>query len=253
MSPCSHRALGRLRTRPRQPQPRQTWRKRPIRYRRLRIPNIAQPPRAASSEKGIEYREIRHRAHPRAANAIPGNLRKRILPIYTVGTFHAYNEGLSPGYIFWRPILKVAADRLNGRIAVSDPLPNMQHDTSQAITRSYPTDAKQPDSQNHYLDQTHSAAIPSTCSSWEGWARNARDLTICSPHTAHSNGDIQTSDSSLSNQARQTWHHTEQWANAASTMSCSPDRYLTPSNRRTTATPISSAPPTLAKRASGWC
>lgn len=41
-------------------------------------------------------------------------------PSTTVGTFHAYNEGLSPGYIFWRPILKVAADRLQGRIAVSD-------------------------------------------------------------------------------------------------------------------------------------
>ena len=49
-----------------------------------------------------------------------GTFASAFSPSTTVGTFHAYNEGLSPGYIFWRPILKVAADRLNGRIAVSE-------------------------------------------------------------------------------------------------------------------------------------
>ena len=49
-----------------------------------------------------------------------GTFASAYSPSTTVGTFHAYNEGVSPGYIFWRPILKVAADRLHGRIAVSE-------------------------------------------------------------------------------------------------------------------------------------
>jgi phosphatidylinositol alpha-mannosyltransferase len=42
-------------------------------------------------------------------------------PSPTVGTFHAYNEGIGRGYMFWKPVLKYGAIRLNGRIAVSEP------------------------------------------------------------------------------------------------------------------------------------
>ena len=49
-----------------------------------------------------------------------GTFASAFSPSTTVGTFHAYNEGISPGYVFWRPILAAAADRLDGRIAVSE-------------------------------------------------------------------------------------------------------------------------------------
>lgn len=42
-------------------------------------------------------------------------------PSPTVGTFHAFNEGPGRGYIFWKPVLRRGAVRLNGRIAVSEP------------------------------------------------------------------------------------------------------------------------------------
>jgi phosphatidylinositol alpha-mannosyltransferase len=42
-------------------------------------------------------------------------------PSPTIGTFHAYNEGMGRGYVFWKPVLKKGAVRLNGRIAVSEP------------------------------------------------------------------------------------------------------------------------------------
>lgn len=42
-------------------------------------------------------------------------------PSPTVGTFHAFNEGPGRGYVFWRPLLRKGAVRLNGRIAVSEP------------------------------------------------------------------------------------------------------------------------------------
>lgn len=42
-------------------------------------------------------------------------------PSPTVGTFHAFNEGRGRGYMFWKPLLRRGAVRLNGRIAVSDP------------------------------------------------------------------------------------------------------------------------------------
>lgn len=64
-----------------------------------------------------------------------GTFASAFSPSTTVGTFHAYNEGLSPGYIFWRPILKVAADRLDGRIAVSEP-------ASEYAARYFPGDYK---------------------------------------------------------------------------------------------------------------
>ena len=38
-----------------------------------------------------------------------------------VGTFHAYNESRASGYTFWKPVLAKAANRLDGRIAVSEP------------------------------------------------------------------------------------------------------------------------------------
>ncbi len=41
-------------------------------------------------------------------------------PWPTVGTFHAYRENLSLGYIAWKPIFNAVADRLDGRIAVSE-------------------------------------------------------------------------------------------------------------------------------------
>ena len=41
--------------------------------------------------------------------------------IPTVGTFHAYNEGVGKGYVMWRPVLERIAKRLSGRIAVSEP------------------------------------------------------------------------------------------------------------------------------------
>ena len=42
-------------------------------------------------------------------------------PSPTIGTFHAYNEGVGRGYMFWKPVLKKGAVRLSGRIAVSEP------------------------------------------------------------------------------------------------------------------------------------
>lgn len=42
-------------------------------------------------------------------------------PSPAIGTFHAFNEGPGRGYVFWKPVLRKGAERLNGRIAVSDP------------------------------------------------------------------------------------------------------------------------------------
>ena len=38
-----------------------------------------------------------------------------------IGTFHAYNENRASGYTIWKPVLARAADRLDARIAVSEP------------------------------------------------------------------------------------------------------------------------------------
>ena len=54
-------------------------------------------------------------------------------PSPTIGTFHAYNEGPGRGYIMWKPVLKRAAVRLSGRIAVSEP-------ARQYVMRYFPAD-----------------------------------------------------------------------------------------------------------------
>ena len=41
-------------------------------------------------------------------------------PWPTVGTFHAYSEKLHPGYLSLKPFFTLVADKLNGRIAVSN-------------------------------------------------------------------------------------------------------------------------------------
>ena len=40
-------------------------------------------------------------------------------PWPTVGTFHAYSENIHPGYLSFRPVFQMIADKLHGRIAVS--------------------------------------------------------------------------------------------------------------------------------------
>ena len=41
-------------------------------------------------------------------------------PWPTVGTFHAYSEHIHPGYLSFKPIFTLVADKLDGRIAVSN-------------------------------------------------------------------------------------------------------------------------------------
>ena len=41
-------------------------------------------------------------------------------PWPTVGTFHAYSENIHPGYLSFRPVFQMIADKLHGRIAVSN-------------------------------------------------------------------------------------------------------------------------------------
>lgn len=41
-------------------------------------------------------------------------------PWPTVGTFHAYSENIHPGYLSFRPLFSMVADKLDGRIAVSN-------------------------------------------------------------------------------------------------------------------------------------
>ena len=41
-------------------------------------------------------------------------------PWPTVGTFHAYSDNIHPGYLGFKPLFTLVADKLNGRIAVSN-------------------------------------------------------------------------------------------------------------------------------------
>ena len=41
-------------------------------------------------------------------------------PWPTVGTFHAYSENIHPGYLSFKPVFTMVADKLDGRIAVSN-------------------------------------------------------------------------------------------------------------------------------------
>ena len=41
-------------------------------------------------------------------------------PWPTVGTFHAYSENIHPGYLSFKPLFTLVADKLDGRIAVSN-------------------------------------------------------------------------------------------------------------------------------------
>ena len=41
-------------------------------------------------------------------------------PWPTVGTFHAYSENIHPGYLSFKPLFTMVADKLHGRIAVSE-------------------------------------------------------------------------------------------------------------------------------------
>ena len=41
-------------------------------------------------------------------------------PWPTVGTFHAYSENIHPGYLGFKPVFTLVADKLDGRIAVSN-------------------------------------------------------------------------------------------------------------------------------------
>lgn len=49
-----------------------------------------------------------------------GTMAGAFSPCPTVGTFHAFREGFSLGHMAGRPLLRMIADRLDGRVAVSD-------------------------------------------------------------------------------------------------------------------------------------
>ncbi len=49
-----------------------------------------------------------------------GTYASTFSPWPTVGTFHAFREQFSPGYIAMKPVFKYCVDRLDGRVAVSN-------------------------------------------------------------------------------------------------------------------------------------